>query len=107
MRPVDNRSFAVHNLPEVAEACVLCASRPAMLSAGRDCFRPIFDPDPAQFRAEPVRTTLGAALGRRPGAAARALALGPLRYYLLTGPWWLSHLDFLEHLKGAAHKQVE
>jgi hypothetical protein len=77
-----------------------------MLSAGCDCFRPIFDPDLAQFRAEPVRTTLGAALGRRPGAAARALALGPLRYYLLTGPW-LSHLAFLEHLKGAAHKQVE
>jgi hypothetical protein len=77
-----------------------------MLSAGCDYFRPILDPDLAQFRAEPVRTTLGAALGRRPGAAARALALGPLRYYLLTGPS-LSHLDFLEHLKGAAHKQVE
>ena len=106
MRPVDNRSFAVHNLPEVAEACVLCASRPAMLSAGCDYFRPILDPDLAQFRAEPVRTTLGAALARRPGAAARALALFRLRYYHLTSPS-LSHLDFLEHLKGAAHKQVE
>jgi hypothetical protein len=94
-------------LPDVAESCVLCAPRPAMLSAGCDYFRPILDPDLAQFRAEPVRTTLGAALCRRPGAAARALALGPLRwYYLLTGPS-LSHLDFLEHLKGAAHKQVE
>ena len=38
-----------HNCPAVAESCVVCASRPAMLSAGCDYFRLIFYPDLAQF----------------------------------------------------------
>lgn len=68
-----------------------CIARPARLSARSGCFRPIFDPDPADFRAELVRTTLGAALRRRPGAAPRARALCPFRDCLLTPPY-LSHL---------------
>ena len=56
------------------------------LSARSGCSRPIFDPDLAEFRAEPVRTTLGTALRRRPRLAPRARALCPLRNYLPTGP---------------------
>src|ERR1039457_4753063 len=54
--------------------------------------RPIFDPARAEFRAEPVRTTLRAALRRRPHAAPRARALSPLRNCVLAGPS-LSHLS--------------
>ena len=62
------------------------------LSARGGCFRPIFGSDLGEFRAELVRTTLGAALRRRPRAAPRARALSPLRNYRLTGPS-LSHLS--------------
>src|ERR1039458_989446 len=70
-----------------------CFARPARLSARSGRSRPIFDPVLAEFRAEPVRTILGAALRRRPCAAPRARALSPLRNYLPTGPS-LSHLSF-------------
>jgi len=54
-------------------------------------FRHIFDFDLAKFRAKLVRTTLRAALRRRPHAAPRARALCPLRNHFLAGPS-LSHL---------------
>ena len=66
--------------------------RTPWLSARGGRLRPVFDPDLAEFRAEFVRTTLGAALRRRPGAAPLARALCLLRHYLLTGPSF-SHLS--------------
>jgi hypothetical protein len=68
-----------------------CFARPARLPARSGCSWPIFDSDLAEFRAEPVRPTLGAALRRRPRAAPRTRALCPLRNYRLTVPS-LSHL---------------
>ncbi len=76
-------------------------ARPARLRARSGCLRPIFVPLPTEFRAELVRTTLGAALRRRPGAAPRACALCPLRNCLLTGRL-LSHLSLPQTVNGAA-----
>jgi hypothetical protein len=95
MRPVDTRrrlgqSLRSTSAPKPPNRA--CFARPARLSARSGCSRPIFDPDLAEFRAEPVRTTLGAALRRRPCAAPRARALSPLRNDLPTGPS-LSHLS--------------
>ena len=91
-RPSWVRKATHFRRPRLGEDAPGHLPRPVRLSARNGCFRPIFDSHRAEFRAALVRTTLGAALRRRPDAAPWARALRRLRDYLLTDPS-MSHLS--------------